>query len=281
MENERTQEDQRKTIEGVVVDAERPKPYGRLEGEPVEWFARFQHFLLQGNGRTLNDVYRAESAAGHLRGHRGPCKAIAGRRIQLPGAWKDAVKQWDWYGRAASYDLEQLEAEKRQVESDRATRRQQVLDQEWEHSQLMLKTASESLKHGHKFFERTVRLQPGKFVETKEVDPKTGHTIITRTKVDREVVYLELKVSDINRMLMDGGTKARMAVGMTTEKAQEDFLSQKGEEPMDVEAVDKEIYEMFEALGVKKRLPPALAQSGSEPGADLDLTNDPDTHNGL
>lgn len=114
----------------------------------------------------------------------------------MPESWRKAVERWDWYARAASYDLELLEQEKQQVEADRDERRRLVIEQEWSHGLQMVTTASAALSHGNKFFSRRVIEKPARC----ETDPVTGEKI----RVVERVVFLELKVSDINRMLMDG-----------------------------------------------------------------------------
>jgi len=128
---------------------------------------------------------------------------------------------------------------------------------------MMLDTAREALKHGHKFFERTTKLIPGKFTEVEEVDPKTGRTIKVRVRVDREIVYIEHKVGEIDKMMMDGSKKLRMATAMTTEKTQAEFENRPDAEEKDWTEVDRELSEMFRSLGVTKD-PKALKENPDE-----------------
>lgn len=72
----------------------------QLSGEPNNWYARFRHYLLLGNGRSLYNAY---------------CKSTKKPNKQVPGAWKDAAKKWDWFNRAHAWDINELEKLGRQV----------------------------------------------------------------------------------------------------------------------------------------------------------------------
>lgn len=240
-------------VESSPVDSF--KRHERRDGEPVVWFARFQDYLLQGRSRSVRAAYRHElhmrSPEGGRRRQTAPQSATCG----VPESWRIAVRRWDWFARAASYDLAVLEQEKQQIEADRDERRRLLIEQEWKHGNQMVEVASEALRHGHKFFERNVKSVRGKMEEREEIDPKTGQRVIVRTRVDREIVYLELKANDINRFLVDGGKKMRLSVGLTTDKAQADFEAIQTTPEVDSASVDAEIYAMFEALGANKPVP--------------------------
>jgi len=267
-----------KPVEALVVEVQGPATYERQEGEPTIWFRRFQRFLLQVGTRSALAVYKAELA------ERGANQSgLEGSRAAqtVPGSWQEAMKKWNWNQRAASYDLEQLERERKQVEADRAARRRQLLDDEWSDSQLMLGTARESLKHGHKFFDRTVKMIQGKPELRTVIHPKTGKEVEMLVQTNREIVYIEHKVGDINKMLMDAGKKARLATGLTTDKAQEAFINNEVDEYADPAQIDRELSEMFAALGVVRRPPMALperdvGESDELPGGVEHPTGPPD-----
>lgn len=66
----------------------------QIPEEPNIWYARFRQYLLFGNGRSLYNAY---------------VKSTKKPKTQVPGAWKDAAKKWDWFNRAHAWDISELE----------------------------------------------------------------------------------------------------------------------------------------------------------------------------
>lgn len=219
-------------------------PWDRLEdqGETPAAYSRFLRFLHLGPRRSLLALYRAELAEK---------AALAGERPKkpdsTPSSLRELTKRFDWWNRAAQFTTAENAADQADYEASRRERMSQLLEQEWNHGQQMVTTASVALSHGDKFFSRRVVEKPSRF----EIDPVSGEKI----RIIERVVFLELKVGDINRMMIDGGKKMRQSVGMTSEKAQEEFSVEQSKPPMDTAVVDQEIYEMFEALGANKPVP--------------------------
>ena len=76
--------------------------FERRGGEPNLWYARFHRFMLQGAGRSLDQVYREvindeRAAKGRERLHKG---------ARCPAAWRKRAKEFDWWERAEAYDEE-------------------------------------------------------------------------------------------------------------------------------------------------------------------------------
>src|SRR5258708_25603986 len=70
-------------------------PWERQESEPTLWYDRFLVFLRMGPSRTkLGAVHLVEKAE----------KSGEKRSSRTPGAWDDAIRDWDWVKRASSWD---------------------------------------------------------------------------------------------------------------------------------------------------------------------------------
>lgn len=251
-------------IEGIVMDVSSSNAWERLENEPTEWYSRFQTFMLMGSGRSVNETWRFHQAERATRSHEKPLEATKSHVFQLPGNWKDAVRRFDWWARASAYDIEKLEEDKRRVEADRASRRKEIIEQDWRVGKQLVDVGSEALKHGNKFVERTTRLIPGKPVLKTVIHPRTGKEVEMLVQVDREVVTLELKASDIARLIDVGSRKQRQSVNLVDPKVQEEFVNRVTGEVVDVAALDAELFAIFEELGANNYRPPAL------PAPDVD-----------
>lgn len=77
-------------------------PLQRMPGEPTYWFRRFLRYVSRGPGRAVLSIYADERAE-----RLGP---DAPRPSQVPGAWKRAVRRWEWRERAAEWDGVQARA---------------------------------------------------------------------------------------------------------------------------------------------------------------------------
>ncbi len=240
----------------IEQDTQKREPWDRLEsdGETPAAYSRFVRFLHLGPRRSLLALHRAELAER---------AALAGARPKKPDSTPSSLRQladrWEWTSRSAQFDLAELAADKVAYQQSRRERMTRLLETEFQDSQLMLDTAREALKTGHKFFDRRVVEKPVRV----ETDPVTGEKI----RVIERVVFVEMKVSDINKMLMDGGKKARLATGLVSDKAQEAFVNNQADEYEDPAEVDREIGEMFRLLGVTNRVPQALPE-GADSEAD-------------
>jgi hypothetical protein len=84
-------------------------PWDRMPDEPNRWYQRFEAFRLQGPGRTIEAVYRAE------------CEAKLSKVKRPSKRWYEIVRLWSWYARAAAWDKHlsdqaAADAEKRRIE---------------------------------------------------------------------------------------------------------------------------------------------------------------------
>lgn len=98
------------------------KPWARQEGESVMWFNRFRRYMNLGPKRSLLAAVQQEKSqikavkstdkkpsrrkkaveAAHL-------EAVPTTKIQVPGSWKQASKQWQWVARARAWDAYVIE----------------------------------------------------------------------------------------------------------------------------------------------------------------------------
>lgn len=93
------------------------------EGEPPQWFARFERYLMLGERRTLEAVWRDEQQ------RLGGAKGRTGKQASRPNRhWYDAAKQWQWTARAVAYDQMQRDLEKAEWEAKRHKARKRRLD---------------------------------------------------------------------------------------------------------------------------------------------------------
>ncbi|PSB26191.1 hypothetical protein [Stenomitos frigidus] len=93
-------------------------------GEPEKWFARFERYRLQGEGRSLEAVYRSEIAADRNRS----------QRSQRPSSqWYVISKQWRWLERATAWDLAESKQDESLLRSARVelVQRQVASENEW------------------------------------------------------------------------------------------------------------------------------------------------------
>src|SRR5688572_13327258 len=98
---------QQDIINAISVDVQGPKTYEQMEGEPIEWYLRFQKFMHMGPSRSVLSVYQQEWKAKQApEGSEGHEKASQQVPQCVSGAWSRAIRQWDWYNRVAAYDLD-------------------------------------------------------------------------------------------------------------------------------------------------------------------------------
>ena len=75
--------------------SEEQEPWARQENEPTLWYERFLVYLQMGPARTLlGAVHEVEKAE----------KSGKKRSSRVPGAWDNAVEEWDWKKRAEAWD---------------------------------------------------------------------------------------------------------------------------------------------------------------------------------
>lgn len=84
---------------------ERAPAWERRDKEPDIWYDRFERFRLAGPSRSLLSIYNAERAKEQQEAAR-----------DVPGAWKDSARIWQWRDRAAAWDA--AEQQKRRDEYD-------------------------------------------------------------------------------------------------------------------------------------------------------------------
>src|SRR6202035_4388351 len=89
--------------------------WDRQEGEPVDWFSRFERFRLIERRRSLLAVYNDEREK----------EGNSARAASVPSSWNDAAERWNWRGRADAYDMDQI-ARTRAAQQDQAARSRQV-----------------------------------------------------------------------------------------------------------------------------------------------------------
>lgn len=77
-------------------------PWDRRSDEPALWFERFERFLWLGAGRTIEEAWRQTAKN---RGGKRPSKA-----------WYQRSQQYEWWARAAAWDIEQQEQRRRAFE---------------------------------------------------------------------------------------------------------------------------------------------------------------------
>jgi hypothetical protein len=87
-----------------------------VPGETSKWYSRFLAFIHLGCNRSILAVYKQEKAG----------KSPAPKDI--PGSWKDAVKKFDWQGRAKIYDASMLQREAEEFEDVRRLERKRKFD---------------------------------------------------------------------------------------------------------------------------------------------------------
>ena len=93
-------------------------------GEPEKWFARFEKYRLQGEGRSLEAVYRSEIEADRSKS----------KQSKRPSSqWYVISKQWKWLERATAWDLQQSQQDETMLRSARVelVQRQVSHENEW------------------------------------------------------------------------------------------------------------------------------------------------------
>lgn len=88
------------------------EPWDRLEGEPNQWYDRFERFRLLGPNRTLIATYNGE-------------RAEAGKSVirRYPGAWDKVAGRWRWWERAEAWDEAQRALARKEEEGQLRERR--------------------------------------------------------------------------------------------------------------------------------------------------------------
>lgn len=85
--------------------SEQQPVWARQEGEPANWYARFEQFRLAGPQRSLLGLYNEERQ-----------KAGKGSAQKVPGAWAEAAERWHWRSRCEAYDVHQIERQREAAE---------------------------------------------------------------------------------------------------------------------------------------------------------------------
>lgn len=86
-------------------DDEAPPAWNRQPGEPSVWFSRFVEYRMQTPPRSAVAVYRSScERRGAERNGKRPLDTID----CLPESWAVAKKRYEWIGRAAAFDDDQL-----------------------------------------------------------------------------------------------------------------------------------------------------------------------------
>lgn len=87
------------------------QPWDIQDNEPFIWFARFEQFRLLGPRRTMQALWNSLPAP---------------RGINVSPHWTKSAREWNWYQRAAAWDLQVLTDKRRQfsdeAEADKQTR---------------------------------------------------------------------------------------------------------------------------------------------------------------
>lgn len=88
------------------------EPWDRLEGEPNQWYARFEQFRLLGPNRTIVAIYNDERA-----------KKGKSKLYTFPPAWQKYAAEWRWRERAEAWDEAQRALARKEEEGQLRERR--------------------------------------------------------------------------------------------------------------------------------------------------------------
>jgi len=152
--------------------------WDRQEGEPNNWWVRFEKFRKLGLRRSALAVYNEERA------ERGMAPAAT-----CPGAWVPIIAQWEWRERAAEWDKYLIEQDRLQWQA----RRTELRSREWDVADRLLKRGEEMLAFP---VGRVTREDGGKITIVEPAD---------------------WRLTDIPRVVEAASKLARLASGMATD----------------------------------------------------------------
>lgn len=115
-----------------------PQLWEKQDGEPDDWFDRFQLFKLLGSGRSLLAAYNSD------RSRKGQSKSNS-----APPAWRNASKKWQWVERSTAWDRRQQQSNDQRYE--RSNRRwekrlQELRDRQWDLAEKLMERAEKMLE---------------------------------------------------------------------------------------------------------------------------------------
>ena len=93
------------------------------QSEPMRWYARFLLYRDMGSARTLLGTVHLEEQK-PKKAQKSPKKPSE----SVPGAWKDAFRDWEWRKRAEAWDEEQERLAQAACKYTRISERVKVLD---------------------------------------------------------------------------------------------------------------------------------------------------------
>lgn len=115
------------------------KPWEQQEGEPNDWYVKFDAFRLLGPNRSLTGAYNK------LRHDEGKPKAKSS-----PPTWRKAANAWNWEARALAWDqrdVGRIEQEQDDRKRNWEALRQDQRNEEWVLGQEVIAKARTMLEH--------------------------------------------------------------------------------------------------------------------------------------
>lgn len=174
----------------------------RMPGEPIRWFARFDHYRLMGSNRTMLGCVREmeEEEKGNGR-----------KSKRVPGFWVLMAEKWRWKERVAAYDTEQIRLAKIAEEQAAQAARQNAAQAEEAHRLLELERAEARRRAVIEMNDRHAAI--GKL--TVSGAGAWLRKILTKAdpSVPENVPPAGLTVSDLLAMLRTGIATERQALG--------------------------------------------------------------------
>lgn len=102
------------STDGIITEttAQFIEPWLRQHNEPIEWYERFQKFMLLGTSRDLATIYID----------------VTGKKGAVPHKWIDVYDLWKWKSRAEAWDEAELSKDRIAEEKSRKEAREQRRD---------------------------------------------------------------------------------------------------------------------------------------------------------
>lgn len=189
-------------------DPDAPKLWERQPGEPLDWYAKFEHFRALGPQRTVFAAYRSVRAQAHP-----DANPASFRATSPPNTWNKAAEQWQWHARAQWWD-EHMASQARQAEidaaqtraADLARKRDALRGDETDIAEQLLQRARRMLEY-----------------------PLTRQRLVTSTDANGNAVATTIvepvrwNMGDVARLILTSDKLRRLALDMETETIRVDL----------------------------------------------------------
>jgi len=139
-----------------MSDNDVKQPWMQQDGEPNNWFRRFERYKLLGPTRSLLGCANRERVEKSLK-----------KSDQVPGSWRNAAKKWNWDARAEAWDA--FIAAREEAEWDE--KRKQLRAQEWDVAQKLIEKATQMLVYPLAKTSREEVAEGGKVIHQTTVMP--------------------------------------------------------------------------------------------------------------